>query len=144
MFLLDTDDDRNDPADRELTHKPYSGGRELRLRQELILGVGGVPMLRALNLNPDIWHANEGHAGFMFIERLRELIHADVPFAQAVEQIRRRSIFTTHTRVPAGHDAFTAEQIEQGVGPIWDDLGHDRDRFLGLGKDPAAKDSPFT
>src|SRR4051794_22640821 len=106
IYLLDTNLDANHPDDRTLMNKLYAGGPELRLRQEWILGVGGVRVLRAMGIDPGVWHANEGHAGFMFIERLRELIVGGTPLDQAIEQVRAQSVFTTHTPVPAGHDAF--------------------------------------
>ncbi|MBI1966904.1 MAG: alpha-glucan family phosphorylase [Gemmatimonadetes bacterium] len=132
-YLLDTDVEQNDPADRELSHKLYAGGVELRLRQEWILGVGGVRVLRAAGIHPAAWHANEGHAAFMLIERLRELTAAGTPFAEAVEQVRATSVFTTHTPVAAGHDLFTQAQVEGCTGPVWEQLGVDRDTFFRLG-----------
>src|SRR5438105_12311682 len=113
VYLLDTDLDCNDPADRKLTARLYTSAPEWRLRQEWVLGVGGIRVLRALGVNPDIWHLNEGHAAFMYVERLRELLATGVTLSTAENQIRASSVFTTHTPVPAGHDVFTTQEIEQ-------------------------------
>ena len=88
-------------------NKLYAGGPEMRLRQEWILGVGGVRVLRAMGIDPAVWHANEGHAAFMMVERLRELVVGGISYDDAVNEVRAQSVFTTHTPVPAGHDAFT-------------------------------------
>jgi len=133
VYLLDTDLDCNDPADRKLTARLYTSAPEWRLRQEWVLGVGGVRVLRALGINPEIWHLNEGHAAFMYVERLRELRQKGVTLSTAENQIRASSVFTTHTPVPAGHDVFTTEQIEQVTGPFWNTMGITRDQFMGLG-----------
>ncbi|HMC18154.1 MAG TPA: alpha-glucan family phosphorylase, partial [Gemmatimonadales bacterium] len=103
ILLLDTDLEQNDPADRGLSHRLYAGGPDLRLRQEWVLGVGGVRVLRTLGYDPAAWHANEGHAAFMLVERVRELVTRGTPFADAVHRVRATSVFTTHTPVPAGH-----------------------------------------
>ena len=137
IYLLDTNLEANHPEDRGLMNKLYAGGLELRLRQEWILGVGGVRVLRAMGIDPAVWHANEGHAAFMMIERLRELIAGGVSYQDAVRQVRAQSVFTTHTPVPAGHDAFTTEQVAACAGPVWDEMGIDRETFFGLGTHPA-------
>jgi len=136
VYLLDTDLEQNDPADRALSHRLYTGSPDLRLRQEWILGVGGVRVLRALGNAPAAWHCNEGHAAFMLIERLRELTTGGMPFAEAVRQVRAASVFTTHTPVPAGHDTFPQSQVAECMGPIWDDMRIGRDALLGLGHHP--------
>src|SRR5256885_4219609 len=138
ILLLDTDLEQNDPADRGLSHRLYAGGPDLRLRQEWVLGVGGVRVLRTLGYDPAAWHANEGHAAFMLVERVRELVTRGTPFADAVRPVRASSIFTTHTPVPAGHDTFSIEQVEQCVGPVWQEMGVDRDAFIRLGHHPVA------
>src|SRR6266576_3341635 len=142
VYLLDTDLESNDPGDRQLTARLYTSAPEWRLRQEWVLGVGGVRLLRALGIQPDVWHANEGHAAFMFIERMRELTATGLNAAQAAEQIRATSVFTTHTPVAAGHDVFTTEQLEQVTGPFWNTMGLTRDQFMALGK-PGADDGRF-
>ena len=140
VYLLDTDLEENRPDDRQLLNKLYAGGQALRVRQEWILGIGGVRVLRALGIAPGAWHANEGHAAFMHVERLRELRQTGVPLHEALATIRKTSIFTTHTPVPAGHDKFPVELLESVTGPAWDDLGISREEFLGLGLLP--EDAP--
>jgi len=142
VYLLDTDLESNDAGDRQLTARLYTGAPEWRLRQEWVLGVGGVRLLRALGIQPDVWHANEGHAAFMFIERMRELTAKGLPPAQAEEQIRATSLFTTHTPVAAGHDVFSTEQVEQVTGQFWNAMGLTHDQFMALGK-PQADDRRF-
>ena len=137
LYLLDTDLEENDPADRALSHRLYGGGLDLRLRQEWILGAGGVRVLRALGHEPAVWHANEGHPAFMLIERLRELMAGGTSFADAVRQVRATSLFTTHTPVPAGHDAFSRAQVEECIGPIWEEMGISNDVLLDLGHHPS-------
>ncbi|HEY9014380.1 MAG TPA: alpha-glucan family phosphorylase, partial [Gemmatimonadales bacterium] len=136
IYLLDTNLEANHPDDRGLMNKLYAGGPELRLRQEWILGVGGVRVLRAMGIDPGVWHANEGHAGFMLIERLRELVTSGTPLDEAVREVRARSMFTTHTPVPAGHDAFPADQLEACTGPLWEEMGIERQSLLKLGSFP--------
>ena len=143
IYLLDTDLEQNDPADRELTRRLYSGQPELRLRQEWILGAGGVRVLRALGNDPAAWHANEGHAAFMLLERVRELTGRGATFAEAVQQVRATSVFTTHTPVPAGHDAFSLGQLEACCGPIWNEMGASRDTVMALGHHPASDHEQF-
>jgi len=143
ILLLDTDLDQNDVADRGLSNRLYAGGPELRLRQEWILGVGGVRVLRALGYDPAVWHANEGHAAFMLVERVRELVTRGTPFDQATGQVRSTSVFTTHTPVPAGHDTFSAEQLEQCTGPVWQEMGITREQFLRLGHHPVVDHGRF-
>lgn len=137
VYLLDTNLEANHPEDRALMNKLYAGGPELRLRQEWILGVGGVRVLRAMEIEPAVWHANEGHAAFMMVERLREQIAGGASYQDALSEVRARSVFTTHTPVPAGHDAFTFDQIEACAGPLWEEMKVDRATLLGLGTHPA-------
>jgi starch phosphorylase len=132
IYLLDTNLEANHPDDRGLLSKLYGGGEELRLRQEWILGAGGVRVLRALGHDPAVWHANEGHAAFMLLERVREQVLAGDPFDAAVARVRAASVFTTHTPVPAGHDAFDPEQVALCTGPIWEEMGIGRERMLAL------------
>src|SRR5216110_1429120 len=143
IFLLDTDHEQNDPADRQLCHRLYAGGPDLRLRQEWILGVGGVGVLRALGYDPAAWHANEGHAAFMLVERVRELVTRGNAFADAVRRVRASSVFTTHTPVPAGHDTFSSDQVEQCIGPVWQEMGVNRDELFRLGHHPALDHDRF-
>ncbi|HET6681264.1 MAG TPA: alpha-glucan family phosphorylase, partial [Gemmatimonadaceae bacterium] len=143
VYLLDTNLPQNDPEDRELASKLYAGGPELRIKQEWILGVGGVRVLRAVGLHPTAWHANEGHAAFMLIERLRELIDSGMTADDAARAVRARSIFTTHTPVPAGHDRFSNELVETTTGPIWDEMGITREAFFDFGRHPTEHAGEF-
>jgi starch phosphorylase len=133
LLLMDTDLEQNSPWERELTARLYGGDQETRLLQEILLGIGGARLVRALGLRPGVWHANEGHAAFMMVERVREKVEAGMPFPQAVEAVRAASVFTTHTPVPAGHDAFPFGLVEKYLAAYWPTLGLDRDRFLALG-----------
>jgi starch phosphorylase len=143
VYLLDTDLEQNHPEDRELTSKLYAGGPETRLKQEWILGVGGVRVLRAAGIEPVAWHANEGHAAFMMIERVCELTANGVAFEEAAKQVRRTTVFTTHTPVPAGHDAFSFEQLEDCVGPIWEAMGVSRETLFHIGTHPTEAPGHF-
>ena len=136
VYLLDTNLEQNDAADRDLSAKLYAGGPDMRLRQEWLLGVGGVRVLRALGIDPAAWHANEGHAAFMLVERLRELLAAGVQYPEAVAQVRARSVFTTHTPVPAGHDRFSPDQVLACAAPVWEEMGLTPEQFVGLGGHP--------
>ncbi|MCA1722830.1 MAG: alpha-glucan family phosphorylase [Thermomicrobia bacterium] len=135
LYLLTTDLAENHPDDRTVTHQLYAGGAELRLRQEWILGVGGVRVLRALGIEPAAWHANEGHAAFMMVERVRELIVSGARPEDAVRQVREAGIFTTHTPVAAGHDVFPADQVAACAGPIWEEMGVTEEELLAIGRD---------
>jgi starch phosphorylase len=136
LYLLDTNLERNEPADQALSHKLYAGGAEMRLRQEWVLGVGGVRLLRRLRIEPAAWHANEGHAAFMLMERLGEHLRAGMALDAAITEVRGHSVFTTHTPVPAGHDRFSQDQVEHCVGAYWERLGLERETFFRLGRHP--------
>ncbi|MEZ4590271.1 MAG: alpha-glucan family phosphorylase [Chloroflexota bacterium] len=133
LYLLDTDVDENEPWDRELSARLYSGNTETRIRQEIMLGIGGVRALRALGINPSIWHMNEGHSAFLILEGIRELVAQGKTFEEASSIVSKRSVFTTHTPVPAGHDAFGFQLVEQYFNGYWDELGINREHFLSLG-----------
>ncbi|GJM39951.1 MAG: alpha-1,4 glucan phosphorylase [Ardenticatenaceae bacterium] len=133
LFLLDTDVDENEPWDRELSARLYSGDTETRIRQEIMLGIGGVRALRVLGINPSAWHMNEGHSAFLILECIRELVAQGKSFDEASRIIGNQSVFTTHTPVPAGHDAFSFHLVEQYFNGYWDELGISREHFLGLG-----------
>ena len=143
VFLLDTNLEQNHEDDRDLTSKLYIGGPEVRLKQEWILGVGGVRVLRAMGVDPAAWHANEGHAAFMMVERVRELTATGVPFDDATRQVRERSVFTTHTPVPAGHDTFTFEDLARCSGDVWSELGVSRETFFEIGTHPTEEPGRF-
>jgi starch phosphorylase len=133
LYLLDTNLEENAPWDRELSARLYGGDRETRIQQEIILGIGGVRALRALGVQPSVFHLNEGHAAFVVLQRIRECIDHGSNFDQALDEIRRTTIFTTHTPVPAGHDAFPFHLVEKHLAGCWGTLGPNRDRFLSLG-----------
>jgi starch phosphorylase len=133
LYLLDTHLDDNAPHDRELSARLYGGNHETRLKQEIILGVGGVRALRALGLAPAVWHLNEGHAAFVGLERLREAAGGGEPFDAALAGIRDSTLFTTHTPVAAGHDAFPISLVERHVAGYWTDRPEHLARFLSLG-----------
>ena len=143
LYLLDTNMEQNEPSDRELSHKLYGGDPWLRLTQEWILGVGGVRLLRWLGVEPSVWHANEGHAAFMFMERVREHVAAGISFDEAVRRVRGSSVFTTHTPVAAGHDTFPNDDVEKMAGPLWNEMGIDRDGFMRLGRHPETDGGRF-
>ena len=111
LYLLDTGLPQNSPEDRELSNRLYTADKEHRLQQEMLLGIGGVRVLRSLGIYPSIWHANEGHTSFMMVERLVEYIKSGKTFDDAMDEVRKRTIFTTHTPVPAGHDIFDPSLI---------------------------------
>ncbi len=143
VFLIDTNLQENAEQDRELTARLYEDGEELRLKQEWILGVGGVRVLRAVGIEPTGWHANEGHAAFMMLERARELVERGSSLDEAVREVRSRSVFTTHTPVAAGHDDFHLDQIQSILDPVWEELGVDAAGFMRLGKAPGDDDDVF-
>ena len=136
LYLMDTDVPDNQPWDRELSARLYGGDHNVRLRQEILLGVGGVRVFRALGLSPAVWHVNEGHSAFLMLERIRELVQAGHSHADAVDIVRQSTVFTTHTPVPAGHDVFSFPQIEQHFAGYWEQLGLTREAFLQLGAHP--------
>ncbi len=133
LLLLDTDLEENAPWDRELSARLYGGDRETRLQQEIILGVGGVRVLRGLGLEPALWHLNEGHAAFVALQRIRDLLERGSSFDDALDEVRRTTVFTTHTPVAAGHDAFPFHLVEKHLASCWGEIGQYRQRFLSLG-----------
>ena len=136
LYLMDTDYEANTPEDREVTYHLYGGSWENRLKQELLLGVGGIRALRKLGLDPQVYHCNEGHAAFIGMERLREYIEKDnLDFSEALEVVRASSLFTTHTPVPAGHDAFEEGMLRKYIGHYPGRLKVDWETLMSLGKD---------
>ena len=133
LFLLDTDLEENAPWDRELSARLYGGDRETRIQQEIILGIGGVRALKAMGIQPAAWHLNEGHAAFVVLHRIRDHIEGGASFESALEMVRSSTIFTTHTPVPAGHDAFPFSLVETHLAGAWGTLGAYREQFLALG-----------
>jgi len=136
LYLMDTDVAENAPWDRELSARLYGGDQDLRIRQEIVLGIGGVRILRALGIHPSVWHCNEGHTAFQMLERIREAVSEGERFESAAESVRRQTVFTTHTPVPAGHDAFPPHLIEKYFSSYWPLLGIDQERFWALGSHP--------
>lgn len=133
LFLMDTDVEENEPWDRELSARLYGGDQETRIRQEMVLGIGGVRMLEMLGIRPVVFHANEGHAAFMILERIRGLVQSGLNFEEARDFVRETTVFTTHTPVPAGHDTFPFQLVEKHFDGYWNSLGLDREKFLSLG-----------
>ena len=133
LFLLDTDLEENAPWDRELSARLYGGDRETRVQQEIILGIGGVRALKALGYSPAAWHLNEGHAAFVVLQRIRDHIERGESFESALQEVRRTTLFTTHTPVAAGHDAFPFNLVETHLANAWGTLGEYRDAFMALG-----------
>ena len=133
LFLLDTDLQENAPWDRELSARLYGGDRETRVQQEIILGIGGVRALKAMGAAPAVWHLNEGHAAFVVLQRIRDLIEHGESFDSALQEVRNTTLFTTHTPVPAGHDAFPFHLVETHLANAWGTLGEYRDAFMALG-----------
>ena len=136
LYLMDTDVEENEPWDRELSARLYGGNQETRIAQEMVLGIGGVRMLDRLGIRASVFHANEGHAAFLMLERARGLVERGMSFAQAAEVVKATTVFTTHTPVPAGHDAFPFQLVEHHFGGYWEALGLDRESFLSLGGYP--------
>lgn len=135
LFLLDCDVEGNSPQDRELTSRLYGGDERTRIRQELVLGVGGVKALRALGIRPGVYHLNEGHSAFGPLEVVRERMHDDgLTFDDALREVAQQTTFTTHTPVPAGHDRFPGDMVEEHIGPLRDALGISHEQLLGLGR----------
>ncbi|MEN8614646.1 alpha-glucan family phosphorylase [Dehalogenimonas sp. THU2] len=141
LILLDTNVPENTPEDQGLSARLYSAGREIRLQQEYLLGVGGVRVLRALGIEPAVWHCNEGHTSFLLLERVREFMAAGDEMVVAVTKVKATSVFTTHTPVPAGHDTFDRALMERYFCCFWQSLKVAPETFLSLGQ--AGPDEPF-
>jgi alpha-glucan phosphorylase-like protein len=146
LYLLDTDFDENSWEDRNLTHQLYGGDNEHRLKQEILLGIGGARALKAMGIKADVYHCNEGHAAFLGIERLKDYIQQEqLSFEEAKEVVRSSSLFTTHTPVPAGHDYFTEDLLRNYMHPYTDPLGISWHDFVSLGKiDPENPNEMFS
>jgi len=136
LLLLDSNVEGNVPEDRELTSRLYGGDRRVRIRQELLLGIGGVRALHAMGVTPSVLHLNEGHSGFAVLEAvLNRMEEEGMTFEQAVPRVAREVVFTTHTPVPAGHDRFGADLIEEHLGPLREQLGLSHSRLMELGRE---------
>ncbi len=134
LYLMDSDLEENSPNDRQLTSRLYSNDLDVRISQEILLGVGGVRVLRRLGIVPSVWHMNEGHSAFLAVERVRELVVEGKTFDQAAEIVKQDNVFTTHTPVPAGNDQFPIWLIDKYFAQMWPQLNLTRDQFIELGK----------
>ncbi|MEQ9379774.1 MAG: alpha-glucan family phosphorylase, partial [Pirellulales bacterium] len=145
LLLLDSNVPGNAPEDRELTARLYGGDTRVRIRQELILGVGGVRALAALGITPGVLHLNEGHSAFATLESIRQRMEDEgLTFDEASQQVARQTAFTTHTPVPAGHDRFTEDLVEEHLGPLQEALGISHDHLMALGRvDPDNAEETF-
>jgi starch phosphorylase len=142
--LMDTDRKANRPKDRRLTEGLYKGEPELRMRQQVLLGVGGVMALKALGIKASVFHLNEGHAAFASVARLAQLRRKGESLEDALQRIRASTVFTTHTPVPAGHDRYDAEMVADALQPCWREAGLARRAFLDMGSErPADPKAPF-
>ncbi|MGK7345660.1 MAG: alpha-glucan family phosphorylase [Candidatus Nitrospinota bacterium M3_3B_026] len=145
LFLLDSNVPENSPEDRAITHQLYGGDIETRIRQEIMLGMGGVIALRTMGIEPEVYHMNEGHSAFLALERIRRLVKEEgYTFDEAREEMIASSVFTTHTPVPAGNDMFSPQLISKYFGDYQRDLGVDHKSFLSLGRqNPDNDQEPF-
>lgn len=134
VYLLNSDVEPNSEHDRRLTDTLYASDPDIRICQEMILGIGGVRLLHALGIVPDVWHMNEGHSAFLTLERIRAYSAEGVPFDTALEAVKAGTVFTTHTPVPAGHDAFPIDMMDRYFGDYYWQLGADREKILALGR----------
>ncbi len=136
LLLLDSDVEGNTPDDRKLTSRLYGGDARTRIRQELLLGVGGFRALKAMGITPGVLHLNEGHSGFAVLEAIHSRMQEEgIAFDRAVPRVSREVVFTTHTPVPAGHDRFEADLIEEHLGPLREGLGLSPESLMGLGRE---------
>jgi starch phosphorylase len=138
LYLMDTDLPENAPQDRVITQRLYLPDPDTRINQEMVLGIGGVRALRELKITPAVWHMNEGHPAFSTLERVREMVQRGKSFEQAREAVRKNTVFTTHTPVPAGNDKFPQWQIDRHLNGYWDQLGISREQFMAIGDDEGA------
>jgi len=140
LYLLDTNVPSNPPEAIAVTDRLYGGDEQHRLRQEIILGIGGVRALRALDIHPQVFHTNEGHAGFLGLERIREWVDVGLSFDEAIEAVRAGSLFTTHTPVPAGIDRFPRELFETYFAGFAEQCGVSIDQLISIGQSDAEDD----
>ena len=136
VFFLDSNVPGNAPEDRHLTSRLYGGDGRVRIRQEFLLGVGGFRALRAMGITPGVLHLNEGHSAFAVLEAIRSrMIEEGVSFDEAMRRVSREVVFTTHTPVPAGHDRFHPDLIDEHLGPLGEKLGISRSRLMEFGRE---------
>ncbi len=144
LWLMDSTIDENSPYDQQLTAKLYTADLDTRISQEILLGIGGVRLMRELGINPNVWHMNEGHAAFLSLERCREIVASGKTFAEAAEIVRKNDVFTTHTPVPAGNDRFPMWLVEKYFSPMWNKLGLSCEQFMDLGRESTTWGDQFT
>jgi starch phosphorylase len=146
LYLLDTNIDVNGAYDQDITDELYGGDKDLRIHQEIMLGIGGVTALRALGIQPTAFHMNEGHSAFLALERIRLLMQDErLSFTEALQVAKASQIFTTHTPVPAGIDLFPPDKIDYYLGHYYAAFGLSREQFLGLGRENTGDfDAPFS
>lgn len=145
LFLIDSNIEGNTTEDRQLTSRLYGGDNRLRIRQELLLGIGGARILQALNISPGVLHLNEGHSAFAILEEIRRVMEYDqISFHRAKRRVSLYTVFTTHTPVAAGHDRFSPDLIEEQLGIFREKLGLSHDDFMALGRvNPQDRSEPF-
>jgi starch phosphorylase len=143
LYLLCCDIEGNIPQDRQLCARLYTADQEQRIQQEIVLGIGGVRALRALGIKPSVWHANEGHCAFMMLERVREEVEKGATFAEALQKVQAATVFTTHTKVAAGHEVFPRSLVEKYFHSYWESTGINRETFLKLGQQDGTNDQTF-
>ena len=140
LYLLDTDFDKNSPEDRTITGELYGGDKEMRIKQEKLLGVGGMKVLELLNIDPSVIHINEGHSAFLLLEKMRMLMkNKGLSFEQAQKVVKSNCVFTTHTPVPAGNEVFSSQLVSTYFESLYRELGLSREQFLALGRDLKAE-----
>lgn len=136
LYLLDTNMAQNSQEARQITSRLYAGGQDLRLRQEILLGIGGVKALKHLGLSPDVYHLNEGHSAFLTLARVEQAVARGLNWSQALHQVRSTQIFTVHTPLPAGNDSFPIDKVKHHMGSTLELYGLPDDEFYALGKHP--------
>jgi len=142
LYLLDTDIEENKPENRDITLRLYGGDQEMRIRQEIILGIGGVTVLKELGLNPTVYHMNEGHSSFLVLEMIKNVMQEkEVSFNIAKDIVSAKTVFTTHTPVPAGNDIFPISLVEKYFDKYWDNFGITKEEFFKLGMKPKDKEN---
>ncbi len=145
VYLLDTDIPENNAEDRLITAELYGGDLEMRMRQEILLGIGGVKALSALGIQPDVFHMNEGHSAFLALERIRlQIVENKLDFYSALQVVAAANVFTTHTPVPAGHDSFPREMMQKYFGDFARELGLPFEEFFSFGQTRLNADDPFS
>ncbi|HEX7555576.1 MAG TPA: alpha-glucan family phosphorylase [Leptolinea sp.] len=144
LFLMDTNVASNNPTDQQLTSRLYTSDQDVRISQEILLGIGGVRALRKLKYHPDVWHMNEGHSAFLVLERIREQVIEGKTFEEAAAIVQKTNVFTTHTPVPAGNDAFPIWLLDKYFPNYWPQLKLTRDQFIKLGSNQSEMGEQFS